>query len=165
MHSHPHYQSLHPSKESGSGSLGQTILSSSSDLIQSFRLLQRSSISIILNPLASTPWSQPYKDPALPQSSSDLDLLLPWNIYFVKANQKILKFTRTAGVCFCQECFFHCFRHQKYKRWKSWVQVCVVPLGLSYHQKLSEEQGTGQFVNLFYSQGDCKNESILSLRK
>jgi hypothetical protein len=41
----------------------------------------------------------------------------------------------------------------------------VVPLGLSYHQKLSEEQGTGQFVNLFYSQGDCKNESILSLRK
>lgn len=45
--------------------------------------------------------------PAPPRSSSDLEFALPQNIYFVKANQKILKFTQTAGVCFCQECSFH----------------------------------------------------------
>lgn len=45
--------------------------------------------------------------PALPQSSSDLEFVLSHSIYFVKANQRSLKFTKTVGVCFCQEDAFH----------------------------------------------------------
>lgn len=106
-HSYPCIQFLHPSRERCSRSWGQTILSLSNDLIQSFPLtsLRLPSCRAHLFLLSWMPrhlWSQSYVS-----HLQTWNFLFPQNIYFVKANQRIHKFTQTAGVCFCQECSFH----------------------------------------------------------